>query len=210
MNRLDTNLQNQSFAIVTDPLVDMVPAHRFLVLIPTDADYSTVAHRIWELAHDAGASVEFLGLCRDAAQEPGLRRELVTLAALVYDGRIATEIKIETGMNWLSTVRSNYQPGDVIVCFAEQRAGILHKSLSQILQAKLNVPVYILSGLQPQKSNWVSQVLAWVGSLAIIAGGFLLQIRITALPKDWAQTTLLILLVIVEFWLVGSWNSLFN
>lgn len=210
MNRLDANLQGQPFAIATASPVVTVPAHRFVVLIPAYADYSMVAHRIWELAHDAGASVQFLGLCRDAAEEPGLRRELVTLAALVYDGRIATEIKIETGMNWLSAVRSNYQPGDVIVCFAEQRAGILHKPLSPILQAKLNVPVYILSGLQPQKSNWASQVLAWAGSLAIIAGAFLLQIRITALPQDWAQTTLLILLVVVEFWLVGSWNNLFH
>src|SRR6187549_3211163 len=100
MNILDTNLQNQSFATVTAPLVDMVPAHRFLVLLPTEADYSTVAQRIWELAHDAGASVEFLGLCRDAAEEPGLRRRLITLAALVYDGRIATDIKVETGTNW--------------------------------------------------------------------------------------------------------------
>ena len=210
MNRLDTNLQDQFFSIVTASPVDTVPAHRFVVLIPADADYGATAHRVWELAHAAGARVQFLGLCRDAAQEPGLRRGLVTLAALVYDGRIATEIKIETGTNWLRTVRSNYQSGDVIVCPAEQRAGILRKPLSQILQAKLNVPVYILSNLQPQKSNWASQVLAWAGSIAIIAVAFLLQIRVTALPQDWAQTSLLILLVVVEFWLVGGWNNLVN
>src|SRR5262249_12473355 len=147
----------------------------------------------------AGASVQFLGLCNDAAEEPSLRRGLVTLAALVYDGRISTEVKIETGKNWVSAVQSNYQMGDMIVCFAGQSTGLFHQPLSQILQTKLNLPMYILSDIQPQnvsRSNWLTQTAAWLGSIAIIVVAFLLQIRLTSLPQDWTQTTLLILSVI--------------
>jgi hypothetical protein len=49
-----------------------------------------------------------------------------------------------------------------------------------------------------------------MGSIGIIAGSALLQIRITSLSQDWAQTTLLILSVIGEAWLIWGWNSLFS
>jgi hypothetical protein len=146
------------------------------------------------------------------AEEPSLRRQLVTISALVGDGRVVAEAKVEIGTNWVNAVKRNYQAGDMIVCFAEQRAGILHKPLSQILESKLNMPVYILSGLYTQdspRSNPFAQISAWMGSIGIIIGSSLLQIRIAATPQDWAQTTLLILSVVFEAWLIWVWNSLF-
>jgi hypothetical protein len=52
--------------------------------------------------------------------------------------------------------------------------------------------------------------MAWLGSIGIIAGAFLLQIRIVSMPADWVQTTLLILSFTAEIWLIGGWNSLFS
>jgi hypothetical protein len=108
---------------------------------------------------------------------------------------------------------SNYRAGDMIVCFAEQRVGLLHRPLSQILQSSLGAPVYILSSLNSEnhsRSNWLSEITAWTGATCIIMGAFLLQVRIGAMPRDWAQMTLLILSVIAEAWLIGVWNSLFS
>lgn len=185
---------------------------RLIVLVPTDSDYITATHRIWKLANHLHACVQFLGLCRDAAEEPGLRRQLITMSALVGDARVCTTLKVEIGTNWVQIVKRNYQVGDMIVCFAEQHTGLLHKPLSQILQANINAPVYILSGLPPQNlshSHGLSQIMAWVGSIGIVVVFFLLQVRLTSLPQDWLQTMLLILSVLGEVCLIAGWNSLF-
>lgn len=197
----------------TPPNMNPCPTRRLIVLIPIDTDYGAATRRIWELAHATGMCVLLLGLCKDVAQEPSLRRGLVTVSALIRDGRVPVEAKVEVGTNWVDAVTRNYQRDDMIVCFAEQRAGLLHKPLSQILESRFDAPVYILSGVYPpqhERLNWVSQFLAWTGSIGIIVVFFLLQIRITSLPRDWAQTTLLILSVIGETWLIWGWNSLFS
>jgi hypothetical protein len=108
------------------------------------------------------------------------------------DARVSAQAKVEIGTNWVEAVKRNYQAGDMIVCFAEQRAGLLHKPLSQILESNLKVPLYILSGLsplEPSVSSWVPQAAAWAGSIGVIAGAFLLQSRIVLMPQDWTQTT---------------------
>ncbi|HLO32990.1 MAG TPA: hypothetical protein VK249_27845 [Anaerolineales bacterium] len=188
-------------------------AGRLITLIPADSDYALGMKQIWKLATTTGMPIQLISLCKDLSQEPSVRRGLVTMSALIRDGRVCAEAKVEIGTNWVDVVKHNYQSGDTIVCFAEQRAGLLHRPLSQILQADLNMPVYILSGLIPQnptRSNWLPQIMMWLGSLGIIVGSSLLQIRITSLSQDWAQTTLLILSVIGEAWLIWVWNSLFS
>lgn len=205
-----------SSASLTYPIdshTDLGPVRRLIVLVPADSDHDTATHRVWELANASEARVQFLGLCKDVAQEPGLRRRLATVASLLQDGKITAEAKVEIGTNWVDIVKRNYQTGDVIVCSAEQRTGLLNRPLSQILQSSLNTPIYILSDQQPQnlpRSNWFPQVMAWAGSIGIIIASTFLQIQITILPQDWAQTTLLILSVIGEAWLIWGWNSLLD
>jgi hypothetical protein len=186
------------------------PAGRLIVLVPADIDHSLATKRLWEIAAKSGMPIQLIGLCKDLSQEPSVRRELVTMSALIRDGRVCAEAKVEIGTSWVEVVKRNLQSGDMIVCFAEQRAGLTHKPLSQILQSNLKAPVYILSGLYPQHpspSLWRSQMMAWLGSIGIMVGAFLLQIRIVSMPGDWAQTTLLILSVVAEIWFIGNWNS---
>lgn len=209
MNKTDVRPHVPTFVI--DPDQADRSGRNLLVLIPADSDYSTITHRIRELATTTGMQVKLLSLCKDTAQEPSLRRGLVTIASLLKGGGVSTEVTIEIGTNWLAAVRRIFQPGDMIVCLAEQRAGLLHRPLSQILESDLNAPVYILSGFCPRhlpESNWWSQVAAWAGSIAIIVGAFLLQIQITSVPQGWAQNILLIFSVIGEIWLIASWNRL--
>ena len=224
MNRLDSSspslIYSENIAFHFDPSIrlrpsgqDPVPVQRLIILVPSDSDYTSATRRIADLAHTSQAHVLFLGLCKDAAQELSLRRQLVTLSALLQDARVCAESKLEIATNWVEVVKSNYRDGDTIVCFAEHRTGLLHRPLSQILQSNLPGPIYILSGLSPQyssQSNWRSQTLAWTGSFGIIIGFFILQIQITSLLQDWIQTTLLILSVIAEAWLIWVWNSLFG
>jgi len=129
----------------------------------------------------------------------------------VQDGRIPVEINVEIGMNWVDVVKRNYQAGDMIVCFAEQRAGLLQKPLSQILESNLTIPVYVVSGVRipKPKSNWLTQVTVCLGSIGIIAGFGLLQVKITQMSDGWFQNILLILVVISEIWLIWAWDSRF-
>jgi len=192
---------------------DLAPAGRLIVLIPGDANYALATKRIWKLAMTTGMPIQLIGLCKEFSQEPSIRRELVTMSALIRGGRVCAEAKVEIGTNWMEVVKHNYQPGDMIVCFSEVRAGLFHKPLSQILQSNIKTPVYILSGLVPEnpsESNWFSQILVWTGSIGIIAGSSLLQFQITALPQNWAQTAAMILSFIAEIWLIWGWNSLFS
>jgi hypothetical protein len=192
---------------------DLETTGRLIVLIPSDANYTLATKRLWKLAMTTGMPIQLIGLCKDLAQEPSIRRELVTMSALIRDGRVCAEAKVEIGTNWVEVMKHNYQPGDMIVCFSEVRAGLFHKPLSQILQSNLKTPVYILTGLVPEnpsRSNWFSQFLVWAGSLGIIVGSSLLQFQITALPQNWAQTTAMILSFLGEIWLIWGWNSLFS
>lgn len=211
MIRLDS--PSPSLIYPTPPPMDGGSAHRLIVLLPADADYTTAIRRIWELAVATGSHVQLLSLCKEMAEEPSLRRQLILMSALVGDSRISTEAKVEIGANWVDAVKRNYQTGDMIICFAEQHDSLLHRPLNQILKANLDAPVYILSGLYTREYSglsWVSQAIAWTGSIGIILGFFLLQSRIGLLPNDWTQTTLLILVVIFEFWLIWVWNNLFS
>lgn len=227
MNKLDVqhpsltypaDIQSDSSALppaeeIISVNTELEPAGRLIVLIPADTDYALATKQIWKLATTTGMHIQLIGLCKDLLEEPSIRRGLITMAALIRDGRVCAEAKVEIGTNWVEIVKHNVQSGDMIVCFAEQRAGLFHRPLSQILQANIKAPVYILSGLAPQnpsRLNWLSQIMAWTGSIGIIVGSAFLQIQITSLSQNWAQTTLLILSVIGEAWLIWGWNSLFS
>ena len=189
------------------------PARRLMVLVPDiDSDYIPAVGKIWELANAQHASVLLLGLYKDIRHELSLRRSLITLCAMVQAGHVLAEVKVEQGINWVNVVKRNYRKGDMIVCFAGQRAGLLHKPLSQILQSHLIFPVYILSclPLPKRKSNGLSQVMAWSGFLGILSAFFVLQINITQISKGGLQDILFVLSIIPEFWLILVWNSLFR
>jgi hypothetical protein len=81
------------------------------------------------------------------------------------------------------------------------------------LQSNVDLPLYILSGLSPRgnsRPNRSSQIAAWIGSAVIILGFFLLQIKMDPLAQDWTHTALLMISILIEFWTIWLWNSLFG
>lgn len=213
MNKLDFPIQESPLVVDRVSHTDLPPARRLIVLVPADADYSSMTHRIWELAILSGNRVLLISLCKDPVRAPSIYRQLITMAAVIQNGKVMAEAHVETGNNWAAAVRRHYQAGDLIICFASQRVGPLHKPLSQILVSSLTIPIYILSDgslQEKEKSNWRSSLMAWGGSLGLITGFFLLQARVVMLPSDWIQNTLLILLLVAELWLIWLWNSQFG
>ncbi|MBN2118272.1 MAG: hypothetical protein JW730_16980 [Anaerolineales bacterium] len=196
-----------SLTYPSNSVAHLETVRHLVVLVPANADCSAATRRIWELAHTTSMQVRLLSLCTDTAEESNLRRELITRASLLQDGKISVEAKVEIGTNWLDVVKNNYKAGDMIVCFAEQRTGLLRKPLSQILEANFDATVYILADNAPQKPkiNRLSQMSAWLGSIVIIIGFGLLQAKIVQMPEGWLQNVLLILSIIPEFWLIWVW-----
>lgn len=196
-------------AYPTDSQRGMEYPPRLIVLVPANIECGAATQQIWGLAHAACMHIQLLGLCNDATEESRLRRGLITMASLLQNSKLSAEMKVATGTDWLNTLKTNYEAGDMIVCFAEQETGFLRKPLSQILESNLKATVYILSNPAPQKfnSNRLAQLRIWVGIIVIIAGFTLLQAKIVQLPPVWLQNLLLILSIISEFWLIWVWGE---
>ena len=135
------------------------------------------------------------------------------MSALIRGAGISVSIAVEAGADWVDAVRQHYAPGDMIVCTAGQRTGLLRRPLSQILESTLQAPIYILSEPRSSSSETLisrfSQALAWVGSMAIIAGFFLLQIKIYQPANNWS-TIMELISTGFEMWLILAWNGLFD
>lgn len=211
MNKLDVKPAGYEISHASSP--DLQTASRLIVLVPEfEAEPAIVAQKIRDAAKVLESRVQLIGLSKDAAHEPGMRRQLVTLSAMVESSTVFVESNIVLGSNWLKAVSSNWHPGDVVVCFAGQR--ISNKPLSQLLQSSLNMPVYVLSGVQlePKRKRpaWLSSALAWGGSISLILGFFWLQARLVQPAQSGIQTVLLYGSLIAEAGSIWFWNNLFN
>ena len=212
MNKSDVS----SAALTVSPasFSTLQPARRLIVLVPEpEMDATFMARKIWELANTLECGIQFLGLSKDAAHEPGVRRQIVTLSAMVGSEDISVETKIAIGNDWLSVVRSNWREGDVIVCFTGQSSGLARRPLNQMLESNLNATVYVLSDIQSQEErphSWVVNAMAWAGSIGIIIGFFWLQAKLIQFPKEWAYTALLYISLFAEAGSIYAWNSLFE
>jgi hypothetical protein len=210
MIKLDSNPTSLTYP--SNSQNDWKSAHRLIVLVPANMDFSAAAARIWKLATTKNMQIQLLGLCKDITEEARLRRELITLASLLENGKLCVETKVEVGMNWVEIVKASYTTGDAIVCFAGQQAGLSRQPLNQIIEANLDATVYILSNPNSSRStsNRLSQAGRWLGFLAIIASFGLLQTQMIQYPQGPLQNILLILLLIPEFWLLRVWDEQFK
>lgn len=207
MNKIDSISTS-----VTLSTLSLEPANWLIVLVPgIEADLTTATQRIWELANAGNRRIRFIGLYENSVQELILRRQLAGMSAMVSNSGIYAETETISGNDWTEVVRTRAHGGDLIVCFSEQRVGPLKRSLSSILQASLDIPIYILSSTYLQKDvrfNWLAPIVAWGGFIAILVGFFLVQIRIHHLMAGWGRSTIVLMSVCLELWMVWVWNEL--
>jgi len=222
MNKLD--LSSPTFALSpashSDPSTRSAsaqrpgPAPRLIVLFPaSEPDTHDLENRIWEIARSLQLNVLLLSVTNDFEEEYQLRRKLITMAAMIKDPFVATDILIEHGNDWVKQVKKIWRKGDIVACYANQKAGLMRKTLDEILRSSLNMPVYILADSQSVKSSKpgiLAQILFWSGALAIIGGFFWAETQLVKLPQDWAHSVLIYVCLFAEFAFIWLWNSLFT
>jgi hypothetical protein len=211
MTKLDSRPPSLTYSIASTS--DPQAVRRLIVLFPAaESESPDLAHRIWEIARSLHANVLLLGLFHEFSEEAQLRRNLVTLAAIIKDPNVSVEIKIEYGNDWVSQVRKVWQTGDIVACHENQKVGFMQRPLEQVLRSNLEAQIYILSGYpleQNQNPSLLFRASPWVGSLAIIGAFFWAEIKIVQLPQDWAHSFLIYVCIAFEVALLFLWNSLF-
>lgn len=208
---IDLNTPALPVAATSGPEFDSV--RRLLVVVPSrEPDPVLMTSRIWEVANATGSRVQFVGLCSDPVEEPGLRRALVTMSAMLNSTPLVAEVETVVGKDWVEAIRSRWQAGDLVVCPADVRIGFSRRTLSQVLQSGLDAPLYVLTGIYPQsdlRPGWQARAAAWTGSIAILLGFFILQARLGDFAGGWT-TTLQLLSIPLEAWSIWAWNRLFG
>lgn len=195
------------------------PVRRLLVLVPPEAGRDAeLAEQAWRLAVPEGLPVVLVGLAHDGESEAQRRRQLAGLAALTRDEGVAVTTSLALEPSWVAAVRRRWQPGDLIVCFAGQRAphgwlGLGRQPLAQALQTALPAPLHQaeLAQAAPDSRHRVRPMagaLALVAALAVIAGCFLVQVQVVNLANGLLESGLLAVSVAVEFGMlrvIGNW-----
>lgn len=211
MNKLD--LSSPTFTLSPAAHPDPGYGRRLIVLFPaSETDFQDLSIRIWEIAQSLNLNVLILSLSNDFEEESRLRRKLISMAAIIKDPNISTEIMIEYGNDWVKPVTKIWQAGDILACYSGHKVGLMRRPLDQVLSSNLKASIYILSDYRPAsnpRSTFISRAIPWLGSLAILVGFLWAEVKVVQLPQDWAHTALIYVCIFVEAALIYVWNSLF-
>jgi hypothetical protein len=188
---------------------------RLIVLVPDQgADGNSLAQQVWTLA--APCQLPVLFLCApesDAFQESAVYLRLITLASQIRNDQVQVDTCIESGLNWAQAVSHHWEPGDIVICCAEQTyktATHGRQPLWQMLEYTLGVPVFVLEGVYARESVSDSQhgwnVARWLVSLILIALFFFVETRIDSATAGLARTLILVVFAIAEVGLLAAWS----
>ena len=192
-----------------------LPAKRLIVLVPLpEVDEAVLARRIWTMALRGRSEVLYVALVHDADEEARARRSLALLASITRDDRLRVATHLAFQSNWLKALRPLYQPGDAIVCMAEQtvkRFGRSALPLSEQLVAEFGEVVRVLEGVSVEQQPARREVWSLIRNavpFAIVASFLEFQMwATTQLVRGAASNTVLALSVVVEFSLIWLWVS---
>lgn len=212
---------------VREPIANLTRAHplvpgdelpecrRLVVLIPAGEIQETLlVQQIWRLASPHSLPILMLGIARDYETETALLRRQAELAAFTRDRFVKVETRIMHSSSWVKALQAVIQPGDVILCNAEQEVGkglFQVQPLCEVLSRSLRLPVYVVSGYYTQKPPLISkpfrQVLAWIVLPLVLAGFIGLDTRVVEEISGPWQQVLLFFLLAIEIGTIWVWNT---
>lgn len=187
---------------------------RLIVLVPDQgADGNQLARQVWTLA--APCQLQVLFLCApesDAYQESTVYLRLITLASQIRNDQVQVDTCIEPELNWVQAVLRHWEPGDIVICCAEQTYKTSthgKQPLWQILEHTLGVPVFVLEGMYaceasaPQRGWGFAR---WLVAAILIVIFFFIETRIDSVTAGLARTLTLVAFAIAEVGLLAAWS----
>jgi hypothetical protein len=197
---------------LTDP--DTFPM-RLVVLVPGQG-LEALALAQW-LASPVSLhqpSILFLSVVQSLNEEPCARLQLSDLIALTSGFPVKVESDLILGNNWVDAVCEVWQPGDLVICCAEQTisiSGAARYPLWVALSNRLDASVFALTGFYRESlrrpRTRATEVAWWGVALALVAAFGVLQAWISQHVMGWAHQILLILSVLAEVGLLWIWNQ---
>ncbi|HEY3342924.1 MAG TPA: hypothetical protein VGK81_12935, partial [Anaerolineae bacterium] len=193
--------------------------NRLIVLVPDQgADGNELARQVWQLAAPCELPVLFVcALGAEGCRESAVRLRMATMAALIRDEHVNVSTQIVPHASWVTAVRHLWQPGNLVLCCAEQKVQTLasgKRPLWQVLEFALEAPVFVLAGLYtepPQLHKSASgvnlQLNHWAMLAAIITAFLVVDAMIAQQVADLSQLTLLLVAGLVELGVIAVWGA---
>jgi hypothetical protein len=201
---------------------DSITVDRLIVLIPNRGiNYSALAKRILALAKPCQIKVLLIGLSAPrATEEAEIRMRLTTLTSMMCDVDVHTDTCIEPGDDWVRAVHKFWQPGDAVICLAEQVIKLnngVGNPLYEVIEYLLGVPVYVVAGMFVPQRIHRHQTAIPAGKavlrldnlllITVILGLFLLQVRINLTTVGIVRNGLLCASSLAEVGLMSAWSG---
>jgi hypothetical protein len=125
---------------------------RLVVLVPpAGLDSNGLVRQIHFLAEPCELGVHLLCVPGPAPDcEAAMRLRLATLGSSIRSRRVEVTTSVVSRQGWLGAVREVWRPGDIVLCCAEQTVTTAvsgRRLLCQVMEAALDVPVFVLTGL---------------------------------------------------------------
>ena len=193
---------------------------RLIVLIPEGIENQMdLARRIHWMAHRMAArkqrDVLYFALLEDGDREAAMLRWLATMKAATRDGFLAMDAMIVAAQDWVKELQAVVQPGDMVVCHAEQtvkQGWGKTTPLHRFLQDQLHLEVSVVDGYYRvdtvQVKPWMRSLLFWAGCLVTLIFFTVLEIRVdqSLQNANFARPIIVLLLVCIETGTIWAWN----
>jgi len=174
-------------------------------------EVALLAARIHDVAKERGQDVRLIGVPSEGMPEVELRRQLALVAAFIRDAGTKVETRMEHGPDWMTGLQFRLSEQDTLACCVGNPLPVGRRPLTDVLASHFEGPVYAFedSG-QPAypRTNLLTRLMPWLGSIAVILGFLWLQIRASQYLSSGASTAVLLLSVPVEIALIWLCNSL--
>jgi hypothetical protein len=138
------DIRNRLAFLENHPLPE---AKRLVILVPEDANETSLGRLVWELASLQKCDVLYLMTARNYDEESRARHKLAALYSFTCEPRIHVETALRFGQSWAKAIQSLLKPGDLLLCF--QGHTVLtqlfrRKPIQKALVEQIKAPVYTL------------------------------------------------------------------
>ena len=187
---------------------------RLIVLVPEGlSGNADLARKIFRMAQHNSSDVLYLAFVQEEELMLSVARGMTTMKALTTSETIDVNVCMTNSNHWLQVLRDEIEPGDTIVCHAEQMIrDRLFKTIpiQDFLKKEFSEAVISITGFyhpwQMLSRKWLYSLLFVIGCLVILFGFGALEIQIDQEVEGITRTILLIIVMTLELGVFWAWN----